>query len=104
MGCYIECDAPNTWLTLYAKSIVAPVKFSDADGTLPICRVNNGTFYAYAVCYDEFEYMRFKAIIFSDRPTDWFVACITDIQKVCKLNNYRIFKVTDDQFNLEGAL
>jgi hypothetical protein len=103
MGLYIEGDAPNTWLAFYAEVIDVPERFSDEDGTLPICRVDNGSFHAIAVCYDTLELRRFRSIF--DRPTTWFKAKIADINIICpRLPEYRKSKITDYPLELKGAL
>ena len=72
MGFYIEVSDKEAWIGKYCKFIrEAPASLYELAPTdLPVVLINNGSWRAIGIAYDDFELARFKAI--TDRPTLWF--------------------------------
>jgi len=107
MGAYI--NPPNgvskeAWLEEFAIEVPRPKNWSEVDGALPVCLVDNGPFTAAAVCFSDREFEDF-ADPRDHRQKRWFMAGVIDLYKVSNLEQYREPQATDhDIFSLQGAL
>lgn len=103
MGCYINpgvkkddvfpiasTDAKLEWLKKYATRFPIVLWNLVPKGYLPICFVDNTTFTALFVAYNEREFNR--AFVKGDsRPKYWFIAPIVDIREVSPLDQMKDF-------------